>query len=575
MAQYTHTEFELFFSSSSESMSSWYRPSEDVVVSSMCVLEKEEFEIDTPPKQKVKSSSNKTVKQPIQPSLICGVSLRRTKFPLNCEDEGGGIDIRTEEVQLMNKVNEVVSGESSPQIITNSGDHEDEEADFLEPTVFTPYILMIACREDVKKLSKQVSMDSLKPSASTGNIPSLGTMSMNQEWSLLHMYMYDSDPDCQIVKVTPAPGSLSASSPTEGGTKQDTKQEMSDEGNQQANLSVESAINSVPRLPRPGAVLQCVSLPQNLQSENLYIKSIAPTLDRQHIVVVVASKLSEKSCKSVIRTSETDLKSSSSETDSNFDPLAHSTSNSDKSSTEPSDGENPMESMDLTKSEMESNDNSTSMSSGSDNCNCNKSSSNISEPSDPVICRACILIYKISYNNDHSYAVIEETPIVTKYFDESDGGIDNVVILSRELSEHVEEEEMMLKCKEEISVPTPSQSSLVNGRVVGVYGQMAVIFSCGKIAVFSCSDLSLLAEIKPSLGDRFTGVTYCSGIDRLCLCSALGKLFFYQISEELPNQTDSLVEGNITPTSESLDSQVLNGPIKSDELLDVSPKTSG
>ena len=555
-------------------VSSWTRPSEDVVVSSMCVLEKEELESDTPQKTKDKASS-KTVKRPIQPSLICGVSLRRTKFPLNHEDEGGGNDIRTEEVQLMNKVNEVVSGETSPQIITNSGDNVQDEScaeiDYIESTMFTPYILVIACREDIKKMSKQVSMDSLKPSASTGNIPALGTMSMNQEWTLLdHMYMYDSDPDCQIVKVTPAPGSLSASSPTEG-TKQETKQENLEEGGQQANPSVESAINVVPVLPKAGAVLQCVPLPQNLQSENLHIKSISPTLDRQHIVVLVTTKFSEKSCKSVIQNSEVDLKSLSSDTDSNFDPLAHSTS---KSSTEQSNGENPVESMDITKSDSESNENSASLSSGSDNCNCNKSNTNLSEPADTALCRGCVLIYKINYPNDHNYAVIEETPIVTKYFNQLEDSIETVVILSRELSEHVEEEEL-INCDEEISVPTPSQSSLVNGKVVGVYGQMAVIFASGKIAVFSCSDLSVLAEIKPSPGDRFTGVTYCSGIDRLCLCSSLGKLYFYQISEELPNQTDSLVEGNITPVVESLDSQVLNGSCKSDEVLDTSPKISG
>lgn len=559
-----------------EMVSSWTRPNEDVVVSAMCVMEKEEIETDTPHKQKEKTS-NKAAKPSIQPSVICGVSLRRTKYPLNCEDEGGGNDPRTEEVQLMNKVNEVVSGDTSPQIITNSDenvpDGQSAENNYLESAVFTPYLLVIAAREDVKKLSKQVSTDSLKPSASMGNIiPTLGTMSMNQDWSMLDpMYMYDSDPDCQIVKVTPAPGSLSASSPTEGTTnKQETKQENPEEGKQTTSSATESAINVTPMFPKAGSVLQCVELPQNLQSENLHIKSISPTLDRQHIVVVVGAKISDKSSKSVIISSED--QSSSSETESSFNPLAHSTSNSDKSSVEQSDVETNVENMDTSKSGTESNENSTSLSSGSD-CNCNKSSVNLSE-SNETECRGCILIYKINYTNDHNYVVIEETPIVTKYLDSAEGDIDNIVILSRELSEHVEEEEL-INCDDEISVPTPSQASLTSGRLTGVYGQMAVIFANGSILVFSCSDLSLLAEIKPSQGDRFTGVTYCSGIDRLCVCSALGKLYFYQISEDFPNQSDSLVEGNVTPTSESLENQVPNGSCKSEEVLDTSPKTSG
>ena len=555
----------------------------------MCIVEKEETETTTPSSHKQKDgASSKTVKSPIQPSLICGVSLRRTKYPLNCEDKGGGNDVRTEEVQLMNKVNEVVSGETSPQIITDTEesfrDGSGTATDYIESTVFTPYILVVAGGEDVKKLSKTVSTDSLKPSASMSNVPSLGTL--NQEWSLLdHMYMYDSDPDCQIVKVTPPPGTLSASSPTEGtsSAKQETKQENSEEGNQPGNSSVESAIKVPSNSPKSGAVLQCVELPQDLHSENLHVKSIAPTLDRQHVVVVVGAEKSEKLSKSVIPKSETDQGSLSSDTDTgSFNPLAHSTSNnSDKSSTEQSDVENQVESMDVTKSETESSETSTSVGSDVGNCNCNKSSdnlqetdSNLKERDSSIPCRECILIYRINYSKENNYAVIEETPVVTKYLEESDFVIDSVVILSKELNEHVEEEEM-INCDDEISVPTPSQGSLVNGRVTGVYGQMAVIFSNGTVVVFSCSDLSVLAEIKPHHGDRFTGVTYCSGIDRLCLCSSLGQLYFYQISEEYPNQTDSLIEGNLTPTTEVADSQVPNGSSKFEEVLDASPKTSG
>ena len=567
-------------------MPSWTRPSEDVIVSSMCIVEKEETETPTPSshKQKDSSSSNKSVKPPVQPSLICGVSLRRTKFPLNCEDKGGGNDIRTEEVQLMNKVNEVVSGESSPQIITNT-ESSTSTTDYIESTQFTPYILVVSGREEVKKMSKTVSTDSLKPSASTSNVPTLGSLnpSLNPDWSLLdHMYMYDSDPDCQIVKVTPPPGTLSASSPTEGTStaKPETKQENSEEGNEPGNSSAESAIKVPYNCPKTGAVLQCVELPEVLQSENLKVKCIAPTLDRQHIVVVVGAENSERLSKSVIEKSETDQGSVSSDTDTgSFNPLAHSTSNnSDKSSTEQSD-ENQVESMDITKSETESS--VTSMGSEVGNCNCNKSSDNLpevdtnaKERNSSTPCRECILIYRIIYSKDHNYPVLEETPIVTKYLEDPDCVTDNVVILSKELNDHVSEDEI-ISCDDEILVPTPSQSSLVNGRVKGVYGQMAVIYSSGTVAVFSCSDLSVLAEIKPQHGDRFTGVTYCSGIDRLCLCSSLGQLYFYQVSKDYPNQTDSLIEGSLTPTTEVIDSQVPDGASKLEEVQDASPKTSG
>lgn len=580
--------------------SSWPRPSEDVIVSSLCVVENDEIESVPVPKQKDKNKS-KIVKPPIQPSIICGVSLRRTKFPLNCEDEGGGNDVRTEEVQLMNKVNEVVSGDKAPQIITNSSDRVHDgpsiTTDYLDSTVFTPYILVVSGQEGAKTMWKQVSMDSLKRSTSAGNVPSLlskqvsidslkqsestdheptlCTLSLNQQWSFCrYMDMYDSDPDCQIVNVTPAPGTLSANSPTEGTStsKQDTKQENIEEEKQPSSSGEESAIKVPHTFPKPGAVLQCMELPQDLQSEYLYVKSIAPTLDRQHIVVVVGARTSEKSSQSVIKSPVTDQGSSLSDAETgSFNPLAHSTSNSDKSSTEQSDIENQVENMDVTKSETEISETSTS--SGSHDCNCNKSSDDLKEQDSSRLCKECILIYRINFSKVHNYAVIEETPVVTKYLEEADGIIDSVVILSKELSEHVEEEEF-ISCDEGISVPTPSQASIVNERVTGIYGQMAVIFSSGCIAVFNCSDLSLLADIKPQMGDRFTGVTYCSGIDRLCLCSSLGKLYFYQISEGFPNQTDSLAEGNLTPITEALENQVPSGSFKT-EVLDTSSRASG
>jgi len=44
-----------------------------------------------------------------------------------------------------------------------------------------------------------------------------------------------------------------------------------------------------------------------------------------------------------------------------------------------------------------------------------------------------------------------------------------------------------------------------------------------------------------------------AGIDRLCASSSHGKLYFYQLSEEIPDQSDSVIEGDLTPTGESVD----------------------
>lgn len=37
------------------------------------------------------------------------------------------------------------------------------------------------------------------------------------------------------------------------------------------------------------------------------------------------------------------------------------------------------------------------------------------------------------------------------------------------------------------------------------------------------------------------------------MSSSRGKLYFYQLSEEMPDPSDSIVEGDLTPTADSVD----------------------
>ena len=64
------------------------------------------------------------------------------------------------------------------------------------------------------------------------------------------------------------------------------------------------------------------------------------------------------------------------------------------------------------------------------------------------------------------------------------------------------------------------------------------------------------------------------GIDRLCLCSSQGKLFFYQLSEDVPDQSDSVVEGELTPVAEFPDSVFPGDTVRPEENVEQSPKAS-
>lgn len=476
---------------------SFPRPNNDIEVTSLCIVEKMEHE-GSSESHSVKSVSkkdraSKVKRRPIQPSVICGASLRRPKNQSNCDDVTVGSDIQTD-VQLMNKVNESVSGETSPHIIT---DNECEtmtepvqtEDDVLNTsTNFIPYLLVMSVKEDVKRISKQPSTDSLKPSTSTGNmIGTLDSMTNPAEWSLGDLY--DSDQDVQIVKVTAGPTSLSTSSPTES-SQQDGMEESGSSSNCQKISIPERAIKRLSS-QKSGTVLQCIEFPSSLQSEHLEVSYISPTLDKQHLVVALSprSKCSAQSSVCSIKTSETSTVSS--------DPsiaVISSTSESLTDSSKKSSGFSEM----------------SDISSSNDNLNTNFS--DINTGSDSIL--GSILIYKFSYDNDSSYATIDEKPLTVRNMDMSDGAVARLFVLPGEVCEQVEEEEMV-QCDDEIFVSAPTLDTDIGSKPPGQCGQLAVIHTSGKMTILNVSDLSVLASIQPPNGDKFIDVTFCSGKFRI------------------------------------------------------------
>lgn len=460
----------------------------------MCIVEKVESELSECSASKTdgvkKDHHSKTKKRPVQPSVICGVSLRCPKIRSNSED------LQTD-VQLMNRVNSSVSGETSPQIIPDASDFTQPvclERDILESaTSYIPYLLVVSVKEDMKKISKQPSTDSLKPSTSSNNIvPNLSSMTMNPpNWSLLD-HMCDLDNDVQITKVTPGLSALSTSSPTEGVSKQEEVIEESS-GNSQDVISSDSAIKRLSS-PRAGTVLQCLEFPTDLQCEHLEVSSITPTLDKQHLIVVLSPR---DLCSS--QSSVTSLKN----TESSQLTTESSGPSIEVLSTDVSSEDNSKKSEETTESsdniEGDANTNTIPVESSE---SANKQSS------------GCILVYKFSFDSDNKFAHIDETPVTVRYVDESELGVRTVLILPAELSDQIEEEEG-ITCSEDVYVSAATLTSFPGDRQHGLYGQMAVIYFSGKLEILNTCDLSVLATITLSKNEKFVDVTYCTGKNKL------------------------------------------------------------
>ena len=478
------------------------RPNEDVEVTAMCVVEKSEQ--DSSSSQSARSeagkrdSRSKVKRRPIQPSVICGVSLRCPRLQSNCDESKKDLQ---SDVQLMNKVNESISGEVSPHIITDAEiPNIPSESDLLNSrTNFLPYLLVVAVKEDVNRVSKQPSMDSLKPSMSSSNIiPNLASMSMSQpDWGL-GLVDYHMDSDVHEETITKVPhahkGGLSASSPTEGSSK---LEELAGESGSSSSVAFpDSAIKRFSG-PRAGSVLQCVAMPSNLQFENLEVSSICPTLDKQHLIVVLTPK---KVCSVLLKPSAASSDTSEQSSEKSSELLSEMSSNDpsvlltdSNSGSQESKSGGGVESSDFSDS-------------AEDNKNTNTSCvGQLDAPSQS----GCILIYRFNYDCDTHYASLDETPVVIHHVESSDLGVRTVCVLPADICEQVEEEEIM-SCEDEIFIPAPSATCSLQSQEL--YGQLAVIYESGRMAILNIADLSVLASIGLSGGEQFVDVTYCSGI---------------------------------------------------------------
>ncbi|OWF45700.1 baculoviral IAP repeat-containing protein 6-like isoform X2 [Mizuhopecten yessoensis] len=496
------------------------RPCEDVQVKSLCVLRKPNPEKWSSSKENCSGSSGTKSKRKSrsypQPTVVCGASLRRTNLTLS-NKEVQNTDITTE-VQLMNEVNEVVSCDSNPRIIEDE-DLEDEDEgcqdELLNSTEFVPHILLLAVKDDSRKSSKHKEKESKKVSSSLStselsyvNVPVLGsgdhvTVSSSNWAQLDPMFDPDPDPDVQITGITPGPStnftgtinvSTSDSSPIivkEHNGPTEPEQGKSDNTRKTEEVTVKNT--SVTLKLRAGAVLQCVELPENLRSDNFEISHIIPTLDGQHLIVVVKPSTRHWN---VAASAENNAVISNSITNNCDEPQTASEDLSSPSSVSDMD-------IDLPK------DNE-----GDGDCQ-----------------GGCILVYSFTYGNE--YAVLDESPVIVKCIDRLDQGVKHVLVLPHDVCDLQEDDDDCAMYGQVGQVP----NSVSNRSSVDIHGQIAVTLVSGKVWLLNLCDLSRVAEVTPPSGDTFVSSTYCTGIERLCICTAHGKLHFYQLCDHSPPQT--------------------------------------
>ena len=337
-----------FFFSENYSTLNSHRPLQDLRVTSLCVADETKWqeEVWLPNASKPVASGTPCL------SLICGVTLRCAKPPgtLRSRDSTVPRGSKNQTVQLMNEVNEAVSSDhqTMSQLITDTD--LSNKSDFLIPQGrLAPYIVVVSLVEDrlnsceSSPSKKRSSSPTAKPSTSKDEMAaSVGdhSSSMNY-WS--GPWEDGLDPDCQIVGFTPSPGKT-ASTSLLGMMMEKHIQELHKNGLPNGPSDLCDSVDTIPEPSSPdkkffdftdvckakepsmpsfssfhnmsgssttssssapvtnefpskvpvnisGTVIQCLELPGVFQKEQIEVQSILPSNDKQHVIIILSTKV--------------------------------------------------------------------------------------------------------------------------------------------------------------------------------------------------------------------------------------------------------------------------------------------
>ncbi|XP_019902909.2 baculoviral IAP repeat-containing protein 6 isoform X17 [Esox lucius] len=312
--------------------------------------------------------------------------------------------------------------------------------------------------------------------------------------------------------------------------------------------------------PRPGALVQCLRLPKQLEEENLYVDSITPCSDGVHLLV----GLQPCSVESLSAINQVEALN-------NLNRLHSALCSRRKGELQ------PLPTL----------------------ANGHEALSSASPPQTPLILpppeqqqpsRALggcggggyLALYKLNYST--RIVTLEEEPVKLQHIRDPRDAVTSLILLPPDVldgreddSEEVSEETLQHGLKSDSglgngaglgcgpatgtgSTAAPSTAKVKQADVTGL-GHLVVTTQAGYIMILDVSTLEVLAKVEPPKKDGmvddidpFVSVTYCSGTDRLCACTNGGELHFLQIGGVCDDIDDGdiFVDGPVSKGAEQL-----------------------
>ncbi|XP_029377805.1 baculoviral IAP repeat-containing protein 6 isoform X4 [Echeneis naucrates] len=265
---------------------------------------------------------------------------------------------------------------------------------------------------------------------------------------------------------------------------------------------------SVP--PRPGALVQCLRLPKQLEDDNLYVDSITPCWDGVHLLV----GLQPCGTESVSATNQVEALNNlnrmhsalcSQRKGEPLHPLANGL-----------EGHHPGESPPQTPLILPPGDQQQQRFSNSGSGG------------------GYLALYKLNYST--RIVTLDEEPVKVQQIWDPCDAITSHILLPPDVLDSREDDSEEAPEEPLHSVPKNGFPKDCKRLEVAGLGHLVVTTRAGYIMILDLSTLEVLTKVEPPKRDGsaeetdpFVSVTYCSGTDRLCACTKGGELHFLQI----------------------------------------------
>ncbi|XP_029608753.1 baculoviral IAP repeat-containing protein 6 isoform X16 [Salmo trutta] len=305
--------------------------------------------------------------------------------------------------------------------------------------------------------------------------------------------------------------------------------------------------------PRPGALVQCLRLPKQLEEENLYVDSITPCSDGVHLLV----GLQPCSVESLSAINQVEVLN-------NLNRLHSALCSRRKGELQPlptlANGHEalPSDSPPQTPLILPPPDQQQQPSRALGGCGGG----------------GYLALFKLNYST--RIVTLEEEPVKVQHIRDPRDAVTSLILLPPDVLDGREDDsEEALEEKPQRGLKngsgcghgsgcgpgTGTSSTKVKQVDVAGLGHLVVTTQAGYIMILDLSTLEVLAKVEPPKTDGtvdeidpFVSVTYCSGTDRLCACTKGGELHFLQIGGVCDDIDDSdiFVDGPLSKGAEQL-----------------------